>query len=109
MSYTVFYYNPQAPAEVCAAIRAELPAGWRLTTATNARDCARELGACDFILVADRAITAMDLEAASRVRMIQHQGVGYEKIDLAACSARGVPVAITPEGTSIGVAEHTLL
>lgn len=109
MSFTVFYYNPKATAEVCAAIRTELPAGWRLTTPSGAPDYSYELSTCDFILVADRAITASDLAAAPRLRMIQHQGVGYEKIDLAACSARSIPVALTPEGTTTGVAEHTLL
>lgn len=41
--------------------------------------------------------------------MIQHQGVGYERIDLQGCRARSIPVALCPEGTSVGVAEHTLL
>lgn len=109
MSFTVYYHNPDATPEVCAAIRAELPAGWRLTTPSDARDCSRELGACDFVLVAERTITAGDLAAAPRLRMIQHQGVGYDNIDLAACRARRIPVGLTPEGTTIGVAEHTLL
>jgi phosphoglycerate dehydrogenase-like enzyme len=109
MSFTVFYYNPQATDEVHAAIREELPPGWRLTTAGRGPDFSRELAECHFILVADRAITRADLCAAPGLRMIQHQGVGYEKIDLAACQARGIPVALTPEGTSNGVAEHTLL
>lgn len=109
MSFTVFYYNPQATSELCAAIRAELPVGWRLSIPGNPEDVSQELGTCDFILVADRAITAADLVAAPRLRMIQHQGVGYDKIDLVACAARGIPVALTPEGTTTGVAEHTLL
>ena len=33
-------------------------------------------------------------------------GVGYEQIDVEAANARGIPVAITPEGTIIGVSEH---
>ncbi len=109
MSFTVFYFNPNATADIHAAIRAQLPAGWRLTTPGRGRNYSRELAACDFILVADRAITAADLGAAPRLRMIQHQGVGYEKIDLVACQERGIPVALTPEGTTTGVAEHTLL
>jgi phosphoglycerate dehydrogenase-like enzyme len=68
-----------------------------------------ELAACDFILVADHPVTAAHIAAAPRLKMIQHQGVGYERIDLDACRARGIPVALTPEGTSIAVAEHTIL
>lgn len=109
MSYTVFYFNPSATPEICDAIRAELPAGWTLLTTNGSTDHAAELRASDFILVADRAITAADLDAAPRLRLIQLQGVGYDRIDLDACRARGIPVSLTPEGTSVGVAEHTLL
>jgi phosphoglycerate dehydrogenase-like enzyme len=109
VSFTVFYFNPNATAEVHAAIREQMPPGWRLTTPAEGRAPTRELAACDFILVADRAITKADLGAAPRLRLIQHQGVGFEKIDLAACRQRGIPVALTPEGTTTGVAEHTLL
>ena len=116
--YTVFYLNPGATPEVCAIIAAHLPAGWRLLVANSAAsgartdrccDFASELAACDFILVADHPVTAAHIAAAPRLKMIQHQGVGYERIDLEACRLRGIPVALTPEGTSIGVAEHTIL
>jgi phosphoglycerate dehydrogenase-like enzyme len=40
---------------------------------------------------------------------VQHQGVGYDNIDVAACRRASVLVGLTPEGTTIGVAEHTLL
>jgi phosphoglycerate dehydrogenase-like enzyme len=61
------------------------------------------------MIVADRAVTADDLARAGRLRMIQHQGVGYERIDLQACRERGVLLGLTPEGTTTGVAEHTIL
>jgi D-3-phosphoglycerate dehydrogenase len=125
--YTVFYLNPGATPEMCAIIDDHLPEGWRLLTpigvgpngtgpnssvpsGTGARgDFAFELAACDFILVADHPVTSAHIAAAPRLKMIQHQGVGYERIDLDACRARGIPVALTPEGTSIAVAEHTIL
>ncbi len=108
MTYTVFYMNP-ATEEVYSIIREQLPKGWRLTTPTVDGDYVDGLASCDFIIVADRAITAEHIAAAPRLQMIQHQGVGYERINLEACRARGIPVCLTPEGTSIGVAEHTLL
>jgi phosphoglycerate dehydrogenase-like enzyme len=109
MSYTVFYLNPGVTEEVVAIIRGQMPPGWRLTTPAPGGDFKVGLRECDFILVADHAVTAEHLALAPRLRMIQHQGVGYERIDLEVCRARGIPVALTPEGTSIGVAEHTLL
>jgi phosphoglycerate dehydrogenase-like enzyme len=109
MSYTVFYMNRKATEEVCQIIRAEMPSGWILTTPPAEGDYSARLATCDFILVADEAIRAEHIGGAPRLQMIQHQGVGYERIDLAECRARGIPVALTPEGTSGSVAEHTLL
>lgn len=104
----VFYLNPGATDDICDVVREALPAGWTLAT-PQGDDFTPQLGVCDFILVADHPITAQHIAAAPRLKMIQHQGVGYERIDLDACGARGIPVALTPEGTSVGVAEHTLL
>jgi phosphoglycerate dehydrogenase-like enzyme len=44
-----------------------------------------------------------------RCKLVQHQGVGYDGIDVAALAQAGIPLATTPEGTIIGVAEHTIL
>jgi len=66
MSFSVFYFNPQATPETCAIIQAELPAGWNLLTPNGTGDHLPELGQCNFILVADRPITAADLVAAPR-------------------------------------------
>ena len=40
------------------------------------------LAECDFILVPDQPVRAEQLAAAPKLKMIQHQGVGYERIDL---------------------------
>jgi phosphoglycerate dehydrogenase-like enzyme len=49
------------------------------------------------------------LDLTRGMMLVQFQGVGY--VDSAVIEARqhGVPVAITPEGTCLGVAEHTIL
>jgi phosphoglycerate dehydrogenase-like enzyme len=109
MSFTVFYLNPRATDDVLAMVSEQVPAGWRLLAPSHPTDFARELGQCDFLLVADHPVTADHLALAPKLRMIQHQGVGYERIDLTACRARGLPLALAPQGTTVGVAEHTLL
>ena len=40
--------------------------------------------------------------------MVQHQGVGYERIDTAALAARKIPLCLCPAGTATGVGEHTM-
>src|SRR2546426_2390565 len=63
MPYTVFYMNRRATEEVCQIIREHLPPGWTLTTPTADGDYSAELASCDFILVADEAITAEHISA----------------------------------------------
>ena len=105
----VFYLNPGVTPDLADILRGELPDAWRLLTATGPGEPDAELAAADYLIVATEPVGRDRLGRAGRLRMIQHQGVGYEKIDLAACRGRGVPVGLTPEGTSVGVAEHTLL
>ena len=110
MSYTVVYWN-RAPQDVCDVIRSQMPAGWKLITleGDNRERWLAELRDADFMIVADWAVTSHELEAAPKLRMIQHQGVGHEKIDKAALQARSIPLALCPAGTTVGVAEHTIL
>ena len=67
------------------------------------------LAGADFALVATTPLPASVLAGADRLRLIQHQGVGYDKTDVSAAAARGIPVALCPAGTSVGVAEHVFL
>jgi lactate dehydrogenase-like 2-hydroxyacid dehydrogenase len=67
----------------------------------------RKLAEAEF-LVGGRVDQAL-LDLMPKVRMIQLGGVGYEHVDVEACDRRSVPVAITPEGTVTGVAEHTVM
>jgi len=110
MSYTVMYWN-RATVDVYEVIRNEMPAGWSLVTleGENREDWRARLREADFVVVADWPITAGELAAAPKLKMIQHQGVGHEKIDKQALKTRGIPLALCPAGTTVGVAEHTLL
>jgi phosphoglycerate dehydrogenase-like enzyme len=50
------------------------------------------------------------LAAARRLHLVHHQGVGYhDTVPVAALRERGIRLALTPEGTTVGVAEHTIL
>ena len=110
MSYTVLYWN-RATQDVYDVIRGEMPAGWTLLTLAGDTKAGwhAQLAAADFVLVADWAITDEELRAAPRLKMVQHQGVGHEKIDKEALKARKIPLALCPAGTTVGVAEHTIL
>jgi phosphoglycerate dehydrogenase-like enzyme len=107
---TVLYAEP-LPEDLRPFVRDELPDAWRLDVVEtkDRADLLQRIAGADFVVVATTRIDATVLDAAPRLRHVQHQGVGYDNVDVAACRARGVSVALTPEGTTTGVAEHTFL
>lgn len=108
--FTVVYGEP-IPDDLRALAADLAPDGFRLLVVTSRdRDELLDLVQdADFLLVATARVDEALVQAAPRLRLVQHQGVGYDNIDVAACSRAAIPVALTPEGTTIGVAEHTLL
>lgn len=54
-------------------------------------------------------VTASLLDAAPRLRLIQLPSAGYDKVDLAATRARGIPVANAAGANAATVAEHVFL
>jgi D-3-phosphoglycerate dehydrogenase len=53
-------------------------------------------------------ITAEQLASCDRLKVIAKHGVGVDNIDVAAATARKVPVVYTPTANANGVAEHAL-
>src|SRR5439155_10151421 len=104
-------YAEPLPPDLQAIVRGELPPRWHLdVVASKARDeVLRRVAGADFLVVATTRVDDSLLAAAPQLKHVQHQGVGYDNVDVAACRARGVTVALTPEGTTTGVAEHTIL
>jgi phosphoglycerate dehydrogenase-like enzyme len=55
-----------------------------------------------------KKITADILSAARNLKFIQQPSVGYQHIDVDACTARGIKVANTAGANTVSVAEHTI-
>lgn len=58
----------------------------------------------DGLLVLAPKITAATLEGANRLSVIARFGVGYDNVDVAACTKAGVMLTITPDGVRRPVA-----
>jgi D-3-phosphoglycerate dehydrogenase / 2-oxoglutarate reductase len=71
----------------------------------NAADLATAVGA---IVRADAIVDATLLDRAPLLRVLARTGVGVDLVDLAAASARGIPVVITPGSGTRAVAEGVL-
>ncbi len=105
-------YLSHATPEVYAIIRSAVPAGFELLTLERDSDDERreKIAGCDVVIVAATPLRRPVIEAAGRLTLVHHQGVGWQDTtDHAFLRERGLPLAFTPEGTTIGVAEHTVL
>jgi len=110
MDWVVLYLN-RATQDLYQVMRDEAPAGLRLLflESGGADEMREKVRQADAILIADAALTAEMIQQAGKLKMVQHQGVGYERIDVTALAKAGVPLALCPAGTAEGVGEHTVL
>ena len=93
-----------------SVIREAAPAGADVRFLDNPADDARVR---ELLPLADLLVT-IKLPGAwvpllKRCKLVQLQGVGSDGVDRTALAKAGIPLALTPEGTVVGVAEHTLL
>lgn len=66
------------------------------------------LARADAVILRFQPLSRQDIEAAGSLRFVARHGVGYDAVDVAALTERGIPLAITPRANAIGVAEHAL-
>jgi phosphoglycerate dehydrogenase-like enzyme len=62
----------------------------------------------DALLVLGPRVTAATLEGAERLTVLARFGVGYDSVDVPACTANGVLLTITPDGVRRPVAASVL-
>lgn len=48
------------------------------------------------------------MDRAPQLRVIARTGIGYDKVDVAAATARGIAVCNTPDGPTVSTAEHAV-
>jgi phosphoglycerate dehydrogenase-like enzyme len=65
---------------------------------------------CEAVIVGTRKLDREMIAAAPGLRLVVHQGVGYhDTTDVPALQQRGIPVAVTPNGTPQTVSEHAVM
>lgn len=60
----------------------------------------------DAVLLRTARLTREMIEQAPRLRAVSRHGVGVDNVDVAACTERGIPVAVSVNANSVSVAEH---
>jgi phosphoglycerate dehydrogenase-like enzyme len=105
-------YLSHATPQMYAILRESVPAGVELLTLDADSDQERfdKLKDSEVIIAAGHRLRADYIAAARNLKLVLHQGVGYhDTVDWRALRDRGIPLAITLEGSTVGVAEHTIM
>ena len=76
--------------------------------ALTGAELAERLPGFDAVIVGMDQVTDETLSAADRLRIVSMNGVGLDRIDVAAATRRGVAVTNTPSANAASVADHTL-
>jgi D-3-phosphoglycerate dehydrogenase len=61
------------------------------------------------VVLRTQPMTADTIATAPKLAIVSRHGVGYDAVDVAALSARGIPLSIVGDVNSRAVAEHTLM
>src|SRR3990170_8272898 len=105
-------YLSYASEDLYALIREAAGAKFDVITLDSDDDARRceKIADCDAVICAATPLRKRHLDAAKALKVVHHQGVGWQDTtDWQDIKRRGLPLALTPEGTTIGVAEHTIL
>jgi phosphoglycerate dehydrogenase-like enzyme len=111
MGHRVAYWSVGTP-ELYALLRRLAPPELDLLTLATGEEAERLALAAEAeaVVVAASRFTEAHLAAARRLRFVQHQGVGWQDtVAWQGLAARGIPLATTPQGTTLPVAEMTVL
>lgn len=105
------FYNSLGTLEIYSLMERLKPPGLELVLLERDDDDERvaKVRDCEAIIAAATLLTRRTIEAAPKLRFVQHQGVGYhDTVDVPALIERGVRLAVSTAGT-IGIAEHAVM
>ncbi len=108
MKVLVATEKPFAKAAVEGIAKIVNEAGYQLALLEKYADKADLLAAVadvDALVIRSDKVTAEVVAAAPKLKIVVRAGAGYDNVDLAACSARGIVVMNTPGQNSNAVAE----
>ncbi len=106
------FYNSFAPQEIYDLLETAASDEFDIITlsADDDDERYRKIAECDGVIVAGYKLTDAHINAAEKLKVVQHQGVGWhDTTDWQTLKARQIRLAINLAGSTVSVAEHTIL
>ncbi|MGE3625616.1 MAG: NAD(P)-dependent oxidoreductase [Hyphomicrobiales bacterium] len=104
----VFVEGPMNP-HGKALLDARKDISWELVLKPGLDVLNRGIAEADALILRLTPLTADNIAHAGRLKVVSRYGVGYDHVDVAALTAKGIPLAIVGDALSSAVAEHTLM
>lgn len=93
-------------------VRHAMPGMVDLVTLQQGTDAERleKIADADVLLLAGRKLDEAFLDAAPNLKLVVFHGVGFhDYLDVESLRRRGIALTLSPSGTGLGVAEHTIM
>jgi phosphoglycerate dehydrogenase-like enzyme len=100
--------RPLPPRDAKRVNRMLAPDRLEVTTVPDLEALKAALPECQVLITENRSITAEHIALGRNLRLIQNSGCVCDRIDVAAATRAGIPVAISHASTSVSVAEHNV-
>jgi D-3-phosphoglycerate dehydrogenase / 2-oxoglutarate reductase len=76
---------------------------------STADTLAANMGEAEAVLARMQIVSREMIESAPSLKVVSRNGVGWDTVDVDACSERGIPLTVVGDVNSTSVAEHTLM
>ncbi|BEO42622.1 hydroxyacid dehydrogenase [Serratia nematodiphila] len=80
----------------------------RLVPEVSVESYAPYIAEADALLIRTQPLTAREIRAGKKLRIVSRHGVGYDSVDIAALTERNIPLTLVGDVNSLSVAEHTI-
>ncbi len=91
-----------------ALLRARSDVEIAIASAISEDTLIREVRDAHAIIARATPVTRAIIDAAGELYVVSRHGVGYDSVDVARLTERGIPLTIAIHGNALSVAEHTL-
>lgn len=91
-----------------ALLRERKDIQFRIASDISEKTLIREASDVHAIIARASPVTRAIIDAATELRVVSRHGVGYDSVDVARLTQRGIPLTIAIAANALSVAEHTL-